>query len=74
VRGIEQMVEDDRTCIDVLTQIAAVRTALESVAFAVLDTHVQECVAEAMAEGDAAAAAARSEELLAAVHRFIRTS
>ena len=73
VRGIEKMVEDDRDCIDVLTQIAAVRTALESVGFAVLDQHVQHCVAGALAEGDAATAAAKSEELLAAVHRFIRT-
>ena len=41
MRGIERMVEDDRYCIDILTQIAAVKTALESLAFKILDEHVQ---------------------------------
>ena len=51
VRGIERMVEDDRYCIDVLTQIAAVNTALESLAFRILDDHVNHCVAGALASG-----------------------
>ncbi len=41
VRGIERMVDDDRYCIDILTQISAVNTALESLAFRILDEHVQ---------------------------------
>ena len=45
VRGIEKMVEDDRYCIDILTQIGAVSTALESLAFKILDEHVRHCVA-----------------------------
>ena len=73
VRGIERMVEDDRYCIDILTQISAVNTALESLAFKVLDDHVNHCVADALAAGDAEAAAKKSEELLAAVQRFART-
>ncbi|MFL5918660.1 MAG: metal-sensitive transcriptional regulator [Gaiellaceae bacterium] len=73
VRGIERMVEDDRYCIDILTQISAVNTALDSLAFKVLDEHVNHCVADAMASGDAKAAAQKSEELLAAVQRFART-
>jgi DNA-binding FrmR family transcriptional regulator len=73
VRGIEKMVEDDRYCIDVLTQIAAVNTALESLAFKVLDDHVRHCVAGALASGDADDARDKTEELLAAVHRFSRT-
>ncbi|MGI8478745.1 MAG: metal-sensitive transcriptional regulator [Gaiellaceae bacterium] len=72
VRGIERMVEDDRYCIDVLTQISAVTTALESVAFRILDDHVNHCVAGALASGDAAEAGAKSKELLEAVHRFAR--
>jgi CsoR family transcriptional regulator, copper-sensing transcriptional repressor len=72
VRGIERMVEDDRYCIDVLTQIAAVNTALESLAFKILDDHVNHCVAGALASGDAAEAETKSRELLAAVHRFAR--
>lgn len=73
VRGIERMVEDDRYCIEVITQIAAVNTALESVAFKILDEHVKHCVAGALASGDEEAAAEKSRELLDAVHRFART-
>ena len=73
VRGLEKMVEDDRYCIDVLTQISAVNTALESLAFRILDQHVQHCVAGAIASGDEAAAAEKSRELLDAVHRFAKT-
>jgi DNA-binding FrmR family transcriptional regulator len=73
VRGIERMVEDDRYCIDILTQIAAVNTALESLAFKVLDDHVNHCVADAVASGDKQAAAEKTDELLAAVQRFART-
>lgn len=72
VRGIERMVEDDRYCVDVITQISAVTTALESLAFRVLDAHVRHCVADALAAGDPETAAGKSEELLAAVHRFAR--
>jgi DNA-binding FrmR family transcriptional regulator len=73
VRGIERMVEDDRYCIDILTQIAAVSTALEGVAFKILDEHVNHCVSGALASGDAKEAAEKSRELLQAVHRFART-
>ena len=48
VRGIERMVEEDRYCIDILTQIAAVRTALEQVGAKLLEDHVTHCVAEAL--------------------------
>jgi DNA-binding FrmR family transcriptional regulator len=73
VRGIERMLEEERYCIDVLTQISAVTTALESVAFRILDDHVNHCVADALASGDADAASEKSRELLAAVHRFTKT-
>jgi DNA-binding FrmR family transcriptional regulator len=72
VRGIERMVEEDRYCIDVLTQIAAVNTALESLAFRILDDHVNHCVADALASGDEVEAAEKRKELLDAVHRFAR--
>jgi CsoR family transcriptional regulator, copper-sensing transcriptional repressor len=72
VRGIERMVDEDRYCIDVLTQIAAVSTALESLAFRILDDHVNHCVADALASGDPAEAESKSKELLEAVHRFSR--
>ena len=73
VRGIERMVDEDRYCIDILTQIAAVNTALESLAFKILDDHVNHCVAGALATGDQADAEAKTQELLEAVHRFART-
>ena len=73
VRGLERMVEDDRYCIDVLTQIAAVETALEAVASKVLEDHVSHCVAGALASGDEAEATAKTDELLVAVNRFVRT-
>jgi DNA-binding FrmR family transcriptional regulator len=72
VRGIERMVADERYCIDILTQISAVTTALESLAFRILDDHVQHCVAGALAAGDPEAAKEKSQELLDAVHRFAR--
>ena len=73
LRGIERMVEDDRYCIDILTQISAVNTALESLAFKILDEHVRHCVAGALSSGDQADAQTKTEELLGAVHRFART-
>jgi DNA-binding FrmR family transcriptional regulator len=73
VRGIERMLEDDRYCIDILTQISAVSTALESLAFKILDEHVNHCVVGAIASGDAEVASEKSRELLEAVHRFSRT-
>ncbi len=72
-RGIEKMITDDRYCIDILTQIAAVTTALEMVAGRILDDHVNHCVKAALASGDEATAADKSRELLEAVHRFTRT-
>jgi len=72
VRGIERMVDEDRYCIDILTQISAVTTALESLAFRILDDHVNHCVAGALESGDPDVAHAKSRELLDAVHRFAR--
>ena len=51
VRAIEQMVEDDRYCIDVLTQISASTSALRSVALLLLDDHLNHCVRQAAADG-----------------------
>jgi DNA-binding FrmR family transcriptional regulator len=73
VRGVERMVEEDRYCIDILTQIAAVNTALESLAFQILDEHVRHCVAGALTSGDEADVRVKTEELLTAVQRFART-
>src|SRR5213592_3925583 len=69
VRGVARMVDDDRYCIDVLTQIAAVQAALDKVALGLLDEHARHCVigAEDVGERDA-----KTEELMAAVGRLMR--
>jgi DNA-binding FrmR family transcriptional regulator len=74
VRGIEKMVDDDRYCIDILTQIAAVKTALEQVGAKLLEGHVNHCVRDAIAAGDESDAAEKTTELLEAVQRFVKTS
>jgi DNA-binding FrmR family transcriptional regulator len=72
VRGLQRMVEEDAYCIDVLTQVSAVQTALEQVAVRVLDAHVRHCVTDAVAGDDETAAAERLDELMAAVRRFAK--
>jgi DNA-binding FrmR family transcriptional regulator len=74
VRGIERMVSEERYCIDILTQVAAVTTALESLALTILDQHVRHCVTGALASGDSEIAAEKSRELFEAVRRFAKTS
>lgn len=73
VRGLERMVIEDRYCIDILTQIAAVKTALEQVGTKLLEGHVNHCVHDAIASGDAASANEKTAELLDAVQRFVKT-
>jgi CsoR family transcriptional regulator, copper-sensing transcriptional repressor len=68
VRGIERMVEDDRYCIDVLTQIAAAQAALDKVALGLLDDHARHCVVS----GPDTKKEERTEELMAAVGRLMR--
>jgi DNA-binding FrmR family transcriptional regulator len=68
VRGVQGMVEEDRYCIDVLTQISAVQAALDKVALGLLDDHARHCVIE----GPEAQKDERTEELMAAVGRFMR--
>ena len=72
VRGIEKMLEDDRYCIDILTQISAVSTALDAVALKILDDHVNHCVVGALASGDEEDVATKTRELLEAVQRFAK--
>ena len=51
VRGLQRMVEDDKYCIDILTQVAAATKALQSVALGLLEEHLGHCVVQAVAEG-----------------------
>jgi DNA-binding FrmR family transcriptional regulator len=68
VRGVQSMVEEDRYCIDVLTQISAIQAALDKVALGLLDEHAHHCVMGA--EGDARAD--KTDELMSAVGRLMR--
>jgi CsoR family transcriptional regulator, copper-sensing transcriptional repressor len=72
VRGISQMVESDRYCIDVLTQISAVTKALQSVAVGLFDDHLRHCVAEAVAAGGKEADQ-KLTEASAAVERLLKS-
>jgi CsoR family transcriptional regulator, copper-sensing transcriptional repressor len=72
VRGLQRMVDEDAYCIDILTQVAAVQTALEQVAVNVLDGHVRHCVADAVSGEDQNASDAKLDELMAAVRRFAK--
>jgi CsoR family transcriptional regulator, copper-sensing transcriptional repressor len=71
VRGIAQMVDDDRYCIDVLTQISAATRALQSVAVGMFDDHLRHCVADAVADGGPDAER-KLTEATAAVERLLR--
>jgi CsoR family transcriptional regulator, copper-sensing transcriptional repressor len=68
VRGVQGMVEDDRYCIDVLTQISAVQAALDKVALGLIDEHARHCVIG----GPDELKGERTEELMAAVGRLMR--
>ena len=72
VRGIAQMVEDDRYCIDVLTQIAAATKGLQSVAVGTLDDHMRHCVVDAARAGGAEADE-KITEAMAAVERLLKS-
>ncbi|MCW2687167.1 MAG: hypothetical protein JWR37_2057 [Mycobacterium sp.] len=72
VRGVAKMIEDDKYCIDILTQISAINSALQSVALGLLDEHLGHCVSQAVAEGGDEADA-KLAEASAAIARLVRS-
>ena len=70
VRGVQRMVDEETYCVDVLTQIASVVSALEKVGTILLKDHVEHCVRESIEKGEDADE--KIEELTAAVERFLR--
>ncbi len=72
VRGVQRMVDEETYCVDVLTQVASVVSALEKVGTLVLKDHVEHCLREAIESGDRQKADEKVEELTAAVERFLR--
>ncbi|MBW3606649.1 MAG: metal-sensitive transcriptional regulator [Actinobacteria bacterium] len=73
VRGISRMVEGDTYCIDVLTQIAAAKRALEKVAVGLLDDHLRGCVTDAARDDDPRRADEIIAEATAAIERLVRS-
>jgi CsoR family transcriptional regulator, copper-sensing transcriptional repressor len=70
VRGVQRMVDEEDYCVDVLTQIASVVSALEKVGTILLKDHVEHCVRESIEKGEDSGE--KIEELTAAVERFLR--
>lgn len=71
-RGLQRMVEEDKYCIDILTQVSAATKALETVALSLLSDHLSHCVAEASAEGSEVAAE-KVREANEAIARLVRS-
>ena len=69
VRGVQKMVDEDRYCIDVLTQVSAIKAALDSVALRLLQDHTEHCVIEAVQAGKGDE---KVRELNEAVERLVR--
>ena len=71
IRGLQRMIEEDRYCIDVLTQISSATKALQGVATGLLDDHVRHCVRDAIGQGEGAADE-KIDEALEVIHRLIK--
>lgn len=71
-RGIHRMIEDDTYCIDILTQISAMTSALENVGLALLDDHLKHCVAHAVQNGGDEAEE-KLQEAQAAIRRLVKS-
>ncbi|WP_433509152.1 metal-sensitive transcriptional regulator [Nonomuraea sp. CA-143628] len=72
VRGLQRMVEDDKYCIDILTQVSAATSALQSFALSLLEEHLSHCVAEATLQGGPEAQA-KVKEASDAIARLVRS-
>ena len=70
-RGIHRMIEEDQYCIDIITQISAVTSALENVSLALLQDHIEHCVAGAAAE-DGEVAKEKLEEAMTAIKKLVK--
>ena len=72
VRGLQRMIDEDKYCIDILTQVSAATKALQAVALGLLEEHLAHCVAEAMAEGGDTATV-KVREASEAIARLVRS-
>jgi CsoR family transcriptional regulator, copper-sensing transcriptional repressor len=72
IRGLERMVEDERYCADIITQIASVQEALRGVGRALMRNHLQYCATKAIREGSPEKAQAMYNELLELIYKHLR--
>ena len=72
IRGLQKMVDEDKYCIDILTQVSAATKALQSVALGLMEDHLEHCVTEAVAEGGDVATA-KVREASEAIARLVRS-
>ena len=72
VRGLQKMVEEERYCADVLTQVTSVQEALRGVGRAMLHNHLRHCATQAIRSGDGARAEAMYDEIMELVYRSVR--
>jgi CsoR family transcriptional regulator, copper-sensing transcriptional repressor len=72
VRGVVRMIESDRYCIDVLTQLSAIKSALSAVEGEILKDHSERCVASAIGSGDVAEQQAKMDELIGLLHKHYK--
>ncbi len=71
-RGLQRMVEEEKYCIDILTQVSAMTKALQAVGLGLLEDHMSHCVVDAARSGDEAETAAKLKEAADAIARFTR--
>lgn len=69
VKGIQKMVEDDRYCVDILTQISAIRSAINKVGTIILENHMKGCVAESIKDGNSDE---MINELMSTINKFVK--
>ena len=70
-RGLQRMVEEDTYCVDIMTQIASIQSALEQVSFLLMEDHMQHCVTEAIQEGNGDA---KIKEVMNVLKRYSKTT
>lgn len=73
VRGVQRMVEDDTYCVDVLTQVTAIKRALEKVSLLLVEDHLRGCVLDAAKAGDAREAENHLAEVTLALERLLKS-
>lgn len=72
VRGIQNMVEEERYCVDILIQISAIRSAINNVGTIILENHIKGCVSESIKHGDEAVTEETINELMNTINKFTK--